>query len=129
MVPSSKGDGVKRDMDLIREILLAIEADPGANWKRGEVSISDRTQEEISFHIRLMKDAGLLLATDLSSQDDILFYPTRITWDGYEFLDAARDNTVWQTAKKRIGDKLASVSFQILQQTLIAIATNQLGLN
>jgi hypothetical protein len=36
---------------------------------------------------------------DLSSLSGICWKPTRLTYSGHEFLDAARSDTVWQKAK------------------------------
>jgi hypothetical protein len=42
-----------------------------------------------------------------------------ITWKGYEFIDAARDKTIWERTKTLLKDKGASVPFEVLQSLLI----------
>jgi hypothetical protein len=50
---------MKRDMDLVREILLYAEqhATPSNPCS---VKIEGRSEEEVSYHLRLMRDAGLI---------------------------------------------------------------------
>jgi len=48
---------MKRDMDLIREILLEIEKLP-PNTETGEFPIEGWKPEEINYHIRLLCQAG-----------------------------------------------------------------------
>ena len=37
-----------------------------------------------------------------------------ISWSGHEFLDAARDENVWNKTTKTIGEQVKSVSFDML---------------
>ena len=87
-----------RDMDLIREILFAVEKrNPSDSW--AEVRIEGHSQQEISYHLLLLKDAGLLEAAVLQSQTELHVQPTRLTWSGHEFIDSARSSKVWEGAK------------------------------
>jgi len=95
---------MKRDMDLIREMLLEIEANPDP-MDGPSLDIGGRSRDEISYHVMLMHQAGLIDAWDCSSVDEICWYPKDLTWEGHEFLEAARDPARWQKAKD-IFDKL-----------------------
>ena len=121
---------MKRDMELIRAIMLRIE-------DRNEVSDvppPEGEQQNIGYHLWLMLDAGLISGLDLRQEHDTgeyLWYltpPPRLTWSGHEFLDAARNDTVWKTAKSRVGSVLGTVSFAVFTQVLIDTAKQQLGL-
>ena len=50
---------MKRDMDLIRNILLAIE-EKGPPLGIVDIDLPGHTAEEISFHVVLLRDAGLV---------------------------------------------------------------------
>jgi len=89
---------MKRDMDLIREMLLEIEANPDP-MDGPSLDIGGRSRDEISYHVMLMHQAGLIDAWDCSSVDEICWYPKDLTWEGHEFLEAARDPARWQKAK------------------------------
>jgi hypothetical protein len=116
-----------RDLDLVREILLAIEekASP-RNWFSPE--ISGYTKEEISYHIKLLIQAGLVEGKDLSSQSKFEFAASNLTWEGHEFLDASRDKSIWTKTKKYFGTRISSVSFELIKQVLIDFTKKEIGL-
>ncbi|MES2494478.1 MAG: DUF2513 domain-containing protein [Pseudomonadota bacterium] len=107
---------MKRDPDLIRAILLAVEAD-----SRCEIlhlpSFPNNSRESVHFHVRLLVDKGLLKTPfpDRSVSQDWLCL--RLTWEGYDLLDHIRDPAIWRTVKRSAG-KVGSWSIE----TLAAIA-------
>ena len=112
---------MKRDMDLIRDILLQIEASDSDPLECIELKIQGRTDLEISYHLMLLKEAGLIEAIDFSADDNTDFQAQSLTWTGHEFLDTARDNTVWNRARKEIGSNVSSVSLNLLTEKLTTI--------
>jgi hypothetical protein len=64
-----------------------------------DISVLGHSDEEISYHILLMHEAGLIEAIDLSSFDGVCWKATRLTNDGHDFLAAAKDDNRWQEAK------------------------------
>lgn len=120
---------MKRDMNLVREILIWTE-----NQEHGRVSgnpkIEGYAEEEVAYHVHLMEQAHLVKAFDTTSMADkspqaILI---ELTWDGYEFLDAARDETIWVKAKNTIFTTTKNITFDILLEWLKAEARRGLGL-
>ena len=92
---------MKRDMDLVRDILFAIEAsetDPRA-WI--DLKLEGRSQQEVVYHVQLLGEAGLLIAQDLQTigASGYKHMPKRLTWQGHEFLDTIRDPEVWRQTK------------------------------
>jgi hypothetical protein len=107
-------------MDLIRHILLEIENsenDPG-DW----IDISPGTwlPETVSAHVKLLCDARLIEAQDLSDLSASDWRPTALTWAGHDFLDAARNATVYNAVSKRVKESAISMSLEgfknLLQQ-------------
>lgn len=93
---------MKLDKDLVREILLAIEdngADP-RGWM--DLEIPDHSSREVSYHVHLLDEAGLVEAIDLShmGRDGYEWKPKRLTYQGHEFLDTVRDSEVWRLTKE-----------------------------
>lgn len=87
---------MRRDMDLIRHLLLLIE-DQGSDmnsWIEDTI-VEGHTEEEISHHIWLLSDGGFIDAIDLSTMECSSFKPRCLTWQGHEFLDAVRDKDIW----------------------------------
>ena len=57
---------MKRDMDLIREILLAIET-IGPPQGLARLDLPGHDPETVSYHVRLLDQAGLITAVDFST--------------------------------------------------------------
>ena len=89
---------MKRDMELIRELLFAVESHDSPETYI-QVSIEGRSEEEINYHLLLLKDAGFIEAVVMESLGGVMVQPLRLTWSGHEFIDAARSNKVWEGAK------------------------------
>ena len=51
----------------------------------------------------------------------------RITWNGYEFLEAAKDDTRWNKAKS-IMHKTGGMLFDVLKEILKSLITQELAL-
>ncbi|MCF6156804.1 MAG: DUF2513 domain-containing protein [Candidatus Brocadia sp.] len=69
---------MKRDMDLVRQILLAIEAHKDMKQKI-KLEIEGYSEEQIMYHVKILADAGLIEATDVSSFEGICFIPQCLT--------------------------------------------------
>jgi hypothetical protein len=119
---------MKRDMDLIREILLRIESE-GTDDKRLFLKIEGRSEDEISYHVKILAEAGLIRALDISKGVlGSMWWPISLTWSGHDFLDDARDDTTWNKTKSLVGEKVASASFEVLKAVLSSVAKSALGL-
>jgi hypothetical protein len=121
---------MKRDMELVRAILLEVEK-TGPNG--GQIEIADRSVEEVNYHIKRMDEAGLIHAviskTILSGSTPPSPYRImEMTWKGHDFLDAARDTGVWRKALSRIGGAVGSATLDVLMAALADEAKRQLGL-
>jgi hypothetical protein len=92
---------MKRNMDLIRGILLAVERLDAGKGEDVDVVIDDIEPHILAAHVRLLMEADFLDAHEIP--DNVAefshFIPTRLTWSGYEFLDLVRDPEVWRRTK------------------------------
>ena len=118
---------MKRDLDLVRSILLAIENDEEATGRSlVNLRIDDGySQEQVSYHVKLLHEAGLIEAIDFSGGIYLRWEPQSLTWYGHEFLDSARNETLWKEAKKQMKN-IGSSSFQVLLQILLKLAESQI---
>lgn len=107
---------MQRNMDLIRAILMEAEATP-ANKHIGDVHPEGSTSEEIAEHVDMMIDGGLiegtLLPSGMGGARIAGFRIKKVTWRGREFLDAIRNDEVWQQTKDRIAAKGDSVPLTV----------------
>jgi Hypothetical protein (DUF2513) len=51
-----------------------------------------------------------------------------LTWRGHEFMDAARNDTVWRKAKTRVMANVGGLAFDVLRATLLADISEHTGL-
>jgi hypothetical protein len=113
---------MRRDLDLVRRILLDLEGradhpETSSGWS----NLVDQGFEldAIQFHVQLMNDAGLIQADELVPGQ---WWPERVTWAGYEFLDAARNETLWNEARRRVERSVGSAPFEIVRELLVSMA-------
>jgi len=95
----------KRDMDLVRELLLKLEAwqmemgdvfsippnDPG-------IAVPGYDEAQIEYHLSLMRENGLINCPGSQPSLGIMF--AGLTWEGHDFLDSVRDPAVWTKTKQ-----------------------------
>jgi hypothetical protein len=64
--------------------------------------IPGRSEQEIAYHVYLLADAGLIEAENASSHSGPKWYAKHLTYEGHEFVEAARDDTRWHRAKDNV---------------------------
>ncbi len=116
---------MKRDMDLVRLILLEIEKSGEDPRSAIRLQLQNYTSEQVSYHVMILNDAGLIEAYNLSTLGTgSIWRPKRLTWSGHEFLDAARNDSIWNKAK----EKATSMNFELLKELLLVMTRQQLEL-
>ena len=95
---------MKRDMDLVRELLLRIEAQHIAAgsvllllYDRPPLKAENENMDEIAYAMRMIEGAGFLDLTD--TQPAIGVALLGLSWRGHDFLDSVRDPEIWRKAK------------------------------
>lgn len=88
---------MKRDPDLIRDLMLALEATEGAELLKLPTP-SHRSRHEVEHHFRLLVEAGLATA-GYTSSDGRRWVAVRLTWAGHDYLDRIRDPAIWRHTK------------------------------
>lgn len=114
---------MKRDMDMIRAILMDIEENANINGKftisDADFAVAGAERTAVQYHLRLLLDAGYIEGQDILgdgattaahgflkpdsavalSSAGIAILVTRMTWDGHDFLDTVRDSKIWEKTK------------------------------
>lgn len=100
---------MKRDMDIVRYILQRTEADEQLDTKLYPLDV-------LLHHVVLMQEGCLILAETTLDQSGKVNSADikRLTNAGYDFLDASRDNQIWQMAKEKILKSGASWTLDLL---------------
>lgn len=111
---------MKRDMNLIRKLLFLAEADGN------DAELCEQYgREVVAGHTAILIDAGLVDGAIARGSDGkpVASNIIRLTWTGHEFLDNARNDTIWQKANSMIKDKALSVSFDVLASLLKSLVS------
>ncbi len=119
---------MKRDMDLIRKILLQVEAHEQPHGPI-QIKVEGYTREQISYHVGLLINAGYIEGYESGGTRSSHYAPRSLTWEGHEFLDAARNETVWNNTKEVVKEKGGSIPFELLKDLLIKGAAAYFGLS
>jgi hypothetical protein len=118
---------MQRNLDLIRDILLTIEQHP--HGVAPELQIAQYTDEQVGYHCWLAIKAGLAQGHDVTSSGDkspsAVIYS--LTWEGHEFLDAARNEKAWAATKTKVKD-VGGWTFDLVKQLLVEWLKSQAGL-
>lgn len=114
---------MKRDMDLARSILLELEEHPHVSTWKSDLTVEGHSPDEVSYHVKILSQAGLIEATTMANPPhDSIWIPISLTWDGHEFLDAAKDDTRWNKAKSLVKEKGGGAAFEVMKAVLIELA-------
>ena len=97
---------MKRDLDYVRQLLLEMEAQEETFvW---ELLLSTGAKER--HHFQIMADAGLLIELAESRY--------RVSWQGYDYLDAVRDDEIWRMTKEGVS-KVGGVTFGLIKKIAV----------
>lgn len=101
---------MKRDMELVRRLLLIVEKEIGHGSIEIESDENPFTSPSPIFkHFPLLIEAGYIKGTvhayGAREQDGVIyqlygFEDVELTWKGHEFLDTIRDDEVWRRTKE-----------------------------
>jgi hypothetical protein len=115
---------MKRDMELIVEILKYIEVHL-TTTNNIIVELDGYDHELVQYQVGLMKDAGFIEAKRVLNPSS--YYISKMSWDGHDFLDAARNQVIVNKAKdivKREGAELFKLPIHVIKEVLIKAATD-----
>lgn len=112
---------MKRDWNLVRQILLKLEDKPDTQGTIHPNQFSGWDEETVSEHLRLLDQAGLIEAIcDKPNRNTPTFCMARnLTWVGHEFLDAVRSDSAWN----RIGHVAKEKGLELSLDTIKQIAS------
>jgi len=121
---------MKRDMDLVRKILLAMEGHEHG-FAPQPFKIEGYDDEQVGHHVYMMGDAGLINAADATHMQSRspTAIPTSITWEGHEFLEAARKPAIWEAAKRRLADAGVGCTIELVKRVLLELSKKALDLS
>lgn len=120
---------MKRDMELVRKIVLHLEKPPRKTPRLDELHIEGYELKAVNYHVRLLYDGGLIMNKAHPDRELEHRCTLSLTWVGHDFLDAARNDTIWQGAKERLGEAFASAPFEVVKAALEQGMKSAVGLD
>ena len=105
---------MKRDMELVRRILLQLEE--RLEFDEPHVpNVDGYSDNEIYYHLKLMSEAGLIDAKNWSDDSGPYWVTTSMTAAGHDFIDAARSDTLWQKAQSIVTKSGGALTLEALK--------------
>jgi hypothetical protein len=117
----------ERNMDLVREILIWAEhgGAPGKRPRADEIALG--------YHIEIMVQADLIdgigkihRVPSTGEWEPMLAVVKKPTWRGQEFLEAVRNETVWNQAKAKAKEHGIPALFDVLKAIALGIVAKGL---
>src|SRR3954468_16155060 len=110
---------MRRDLGLVRELLLKLESWPMQMYgavtispDNPRIAVEGYNDEEIAYHLSLLQEQDLIEVPGAQPMLGIIF--TRLTWEGHDFLDAVRGSDIWRQTKHGV-DEVGSFSFDLVK--------------
>jgi len=116
---------MKRDMDLVRAILLKLEEQEGAQLIPF-LPVKGYSPEMVAEHCEMMHGYGLIksFTAEKAWGGEIASWAAGgLTWEGYDYLDKIRDDSVWNKTKETIKTKGLPLIFDTIKSVSTAIIT------
>lgn len=120
---------MKRDWDVIREILQKTEElEPNKMLELED--FKDKDAYLVSYQVRILLEASLIDAvlSEVMGNEPKNFFIIRLTWEGHEFLDSIRNDSIWMKTKSKILEKGGSMTFDVVNAVALNFIKNAISL-
>ena len=119
---------MKRDLDLVRQLLLQIEAlpaGPPVQYRTSEIE-----DPVLLAHFELVLAAGLVngkIARSQGTRGDVISI-VGLTWEGHEWIEMVRSDAVWDETKSTLLDGAGALTYELTKGVAGRILRARLGL-
>jgi Hypothetical protein (DUF2513) len=117
---------VKRDLDLIRRILIAAEGiDPNEPYLP-PTEFSDVDSAVLGEHFKLMTELDLVEASWSTAVNGVIvpIGIMRLKNPGHDFLAAIRNETIWEKTKVKIKDSVGTTTLELVKVVATGLASS-----
>jgi len=120
---------MQRDMDLIRQLLFRME-NHSEGFAPRKYDVEGYTADQVGYHIWLLGQAGLMKVAEVTSaaSSGPVAIPKNLTWEGHDFIAAARSDTTWSHAMEKARSVGGALSMAVFKQLLESAAKTHLGI-
>jgi hypothetical protein len=98
---------------------------------RGTFSAPGYDDKTVACHVELLQEAGFIEAAVARSSREgcaVIADVDRLTWEGHDFLDSIRSDTIWSKTKAQLAQVAGSASLQVVKAVAVSLALKQFGL-
>ncbi|GIO42468.1 DUF2513 domain-containing protein [Paenibacillus apis] len=92
-------------------------------------SLQKYEKSDVVYTFQKLEEANYINAKVFKSLGGTSYNAMSITWDGHQFLDNIRDNSVWSGTKDKVFSAVSSVSLPILAEVAGSYIKSKLGLS
>ena len=114
--------------DCIREVLLYLEKNSKLDnyISNVDIKLEGFSQDDITYTIEKLAEGNIINVVSKTFDNEYLIKD--ITFNGHQFLNTIRDDSVWKETKLRLS-KVASVSLPVIQQVASTVLLTKLNLS
>jgi hypothetical protein len=119
---------MKRDLDLVRQLMLTIEGmpvGPPVQYRMGEVE-----DLVLLSHLEMLLEAGLVkgkISRSQGARGDVIAI-AGLTWEGHEWLESVRAQGVWNETKRVLLEDGGALTYELAKAVASRIHRTRLGL-
>ena len=90
------------------------------------ISIEGYDSKTVAYHCKILNDAGLIsdYGAQFAGNELWSFGVGSLTWEGHEFLDKIRDDTIWSKTKTTILDNGLPMIFDVVKNVSATIISS-----
>ena len=81
--------------------------------------------EATIYQLQTLGDAGFIVWSPFKQGGSV----TRLTWQGHDFLDAVRNESVWNSTKAKVGKAVGSASLEVIRAVADGFTRSMLGIS
>lgn len=120
---------MKRDLNLLRSILLRIESIDAHSIDSSELLDLHQNPLMIYLHLHLLDESGFLVIFDHKSyHGGEKFLISHITSAGYDYLDSVRDDSTWRSICAKLKFFGGNISPSLVKEIGVSLIKAQLGI-
>ncbi len=119
---------MKRDLDLVRQLMLQIEALPAA--PPVQYRMSEIEDPVLLAHLEMLIEAGLVngrISRSQGARGDVISV-SGLTWQGHEWVEMVRGQSLWNEVKSAVLDGGGVLTFELARAMATKLLRARLAL-
>ena len=118
---------MKKDIELIRKMLIVFEENDDEYYYIANdrpLKIEQYTEREIAYNLKIMFGDGLLEGDKYIPGLEIVEVVAKPSSKGHDFVTMSKDEGLWNSFKRKTGEKIHAMSIDMIINSLTNYVTN-----